>query len=205
MADGVEVFLVRHAQTAGNLTGARLYDPELTELGREQARRLAAALRAESPTLVAASPLRRALETATAVARACGAPLAAWNDLVEINGWDPYRGCSRAELARAYPLADLEPDMPPGGWSYPGPEAEADGWARAGRVAARLSALPPGARAVVVAHGTFNSRLLCLLARAPRGGGASFAQDNAAVSRLTLGPGGIRLRSCNDTTHLGGP
>jgi broad specificity phosphatase PhoE len=202
MAEGVAVFLVRHAQTAGNVTGDRLYDPELTALGREQAGRLGRALRAEAPTLVAASPLRRALETATAVAEACGAPLTAWNDLVEINAWDPYTGGSRAELQRRYPLAALEPDMPAGGWSYPGPESDEEGWARVGRVAARLRGLPAGARAVVVAHGTFNSRLLGHLAGLPRAAAVSFAQDNAAVSRFILGPAVLRLLSCNDAAHL---
>jgi broad specificity phosphatase PhoE len=203
---GVEVFLVRHGETQTNVTGERLYDPELTERGRLQARLLGAALRAEAPTFVAASPLRRAVQTACAVAEAAGAPLHVWNDLVEWNRWDPYTGPARGELRRLFPRAVLEPGMPPDGWSYPGPEPEAEASARAARVAARVSALPAGCRAVLVAHGAFNGLLLALWLRA--GPGAAFVQDNAAISRLALGPAGVLLHACNDVRHLlrgGGP
>jgi broad specificity phosphatase PhoE len=45
-----------------------LADPPLDEAGREQARRLGTALGPRSPSVVVASPLRRAVETAQPVA-----------------------------------------------------------------------------------------------------------------------------------------
>jgi broad specificity phosphatase PhoE len=196
-----EVYLIRHGQTIGNLTGARLHNPGLTDLGRAQAAALAAALRAERPAPILSSPLLRALETASAIAAATGAPLLVWNDLVEMNGWQPYSSSPRDELRRLFPRAELEPDMPEAGWSYPGPEDAAAGWARAARVVRRVSALP-GERVAVVAHGTFNAMLLCTWLRARVDGAVGFAQDNGAMSRLTVAAGRTVLHTCNDVAHL---
>jgi probable phosphoglycerate mutase len=198
----IVVHVIRHAQTIVNVTGERVYDPGLTELGRLQAGRLAAALRDDGLTLVASSPLLRALETAAPVARTAGAPLVVWNDLVELNAWDPYRGASRAELAARFPEAELEPDMPAAGWSYPGPEPLACALERAARVVARISALPDGSRVALVAHGTFNGLLLARWLRAGPGS-AALVQDNACLNTLRLEPGRVTLLRLNDTAHLG--
>jgi len=63
------LLLVRHGETPPNRRGLLLgrADPSLTDLGHEQARRLAAALPA--PDLVVSSPLRRALDTASEFGR----------------------------------------------------------------------------------------------------------------------------------------
>ena len=198
-----EVYLLRHAQTSGNVTGERLYNPDLTPHGERQVLRIVAALRPEGLTLVLASPLRRALATAAPLAAACRVPLRAWNDLVECNGWDPYAGSPRSELARLWPQAELEPGMPEGGWTYPGPEGQAEVLQRAARAAGRIAALPPGTRVGVVAHGTFNGLLLAAWLGLPPGAPAAFAQDNAAVSQLCLDGRRVTVRRLNDTGHLG--
>jgi len=65
--DGVtEVWLVRHADVYETLDD--LDDPGLSPRGREQARRLAERVRRVAVTAVYASPHRRALETARALA-----------------------------------------------------------------------------------------------------------------------------------------
>ena len=60
------LLLVRHGETPPNRRGLLLgrADPSLTDVGREQARRLAATL--PVPDLVVSSPLRRARDTASA-------------------------------------------------------------------------------------------------------------------------------------------
>jgi broad specificity phosphatase PhoE len=114
------IAFVRHGQTAANEAG-RLQgriDPDLTELGRVQAARLGDHFATQPVTRVIASPLRRAIETATPIADAHGLAVEADPRLVELDygEWDA-RG-----------LSDVDPDewarwradptfTPPGGES----------------------------------------------------------------------------------------
>ena len=75
-AGPIEVILVRHATT--DWTGVRfcgLADPPLNDVGKREAQELAEGLAPTLPSNVrlVASPLRRARETADAIARAAGA------------------------------------------------------------------------------------------------------------------------------------
>jgi probable phosphoglycerate mutase len=67
------VLLLRHAETANPLIfhGAES-DVGLSERGRRQAEAVAPLLAAEMPDVVVSSAMRRALDTATPIARACG-------------------------------------------------------------------------------------------------------------------------------------
>jgi len=68
------VYLARHGQTALNESGVLrgLLDPPLDETGRRQAADLGASLGPRQPSLVVASPLLRARETAHPVADHAG-------------------------------------------------------------------------------------------------------------------------------------
>src|SRR5689334_22981383 len=74
MASGIVLYLVRHGESAGNVNAGlrRSDDPPLTERGRAQATRAAAALAARRLHGVRSSPLRRARETAEIIAAASG-------------------------------------------------------------------------------------------------------------------------------------
>ena len=198
----IEVYLIRHGQTVGNLTGERHYNPALTDVGRLQSQRLAAALGGAGLTHCVCSPLLRALETAVPLARAAGVRLGVWNVLSEYNGWDPYTGATRAELAERFPEAVLEPEMPDTGWSYAGPEPVHEAEARARVVIARVTAAPDGSRMALVAHGTFNAMLIAAWLGVRRRG-VAIAQDNACVNRLMVEPQRVTLLALNDTSHLG--
>ncbi|MBI3291067.1 histidine phosphatase family protein [Candidatus Falkowbacteria bacterium] len=69
-----KIFLIRHGQDADNeagiLNGRR--DVELTESGREQARKVAEKLRDNDVRIIYASPLKRAYETARIIATELG-------------------------------------------------------------------------------------------------------------------------------------
>lgn len=84
-ADCTVVYLARHGQTPLNESGVLrgLADPALDEAGREQARRLGMALGPRSPSLVVASPLRRAIQTAQPVADRAGLPVTTDQRLVD--------------------------------------------------------------------------------------------------------------------------
>jgi 2,3-bisphosphoglycerate-dependent phosphoglycerate mutase len=60
-----EIWLVRHADCYRDMT--EVSDPQLSALGREQARRLGERVRRHPPSAVYSSPLRRATETARAI------------------------------------------------------------------------------------------------------------------------------------------
>jgi probable phosphoglycerate mutase len=70
------VLLLRHAETANPLVfhGAES-DVGLSERGQRQADAIALLLAAEAPNLLVSSAMRRALDTAAPIARACGLPL----------------------------------------------------------------------------------------------------------------------------------
>lgn len=106
----MQLFLIRHAQSANNLlwdrTGAnkgRSHDPELTELGLKQAGRVAAQLRDGDPldslqtqgarpahgfgvTHVYCSLMLRAVQTGNAIAEALDLPLTGWPEVHETGG-----------------------------------------------------------------------------------------------------------------------
>ena len=60
-----EIWLVRHADCYEDLVDAS--DPPLSQLGRDQAKRLAERVRRAKPAAIYSSPYRRALETAKAI------------------------------------------------------------------------------------------------------------------------------------------
>lgn len=200
----IDVYLLRHGQTPNNITGERIYDAGLTALGQAQAERLARALGDVGLSLVVASPLRRSLETARPLAAAAGVGLSVWNDLVEHNRWDPYTSLARDDLGRLFPEADIEPEMPPGGWMYPGPEPPTSVFARVRRLQGRIAALPAGTAVALVAHGTLNGMLLAAWLGLAPAAPVSFSQDNACISHLRLDMGAVQVVRCNDTAHLDG-
>jgi broad specificity phosphatase PhoE len=89
----MELVLVRHAQPVrvepGSVDGAA--DPELSPAGRHQAERLATWLAAEAPDALLTSPLRRARETAAALATTLDVAPAVVDGLAEYDaGADHY-------------------------------------------------------------------------------------------------------------------
>ena len=83
--DAARLYLIRHAQSEGN-TGATsdFRDPPLTQVGREQSRRLAQRLARQGIDVIYSSPLRRAQETAQDVAQAAGLSLQTLEGLQEV-------------------------------------------------------------------------------------------------------------------------
>lgn len=110
----MSLLLVRHGETA--LNRARVLQPPdtpLSERGLAQARAVAAHLADLRPAALISSDLPRAVQTAQAVARACGLPLETDARLRERDFGDwrglPYDGLSADPLTMA--------DAPPGGES----------------------------------------------------------------------------------------
>ena len=99
-----EILLARHGETDWNRENRFQghADPPLNELGRQQARELAAALAGEEIDAVYSSPLRRALETAQVVAEPHGVPAVPVEGLreVDVGSW---QSLTREEVERRFP------------------------------------------------------------------------------------------------------
>jgi broad specificity phosphatase PhoE len=197
------LLLLRHGQT--ELSVQRRYsghgDPELTPLGHAQAAGAAARLaRVPDIAAVLTSPLRRARQTAEAVAAATSAPLAVRRRLIETD-FGKWEGLTFPEARARDPQVHAdwlgsEEVAPPGGESFA---------AVGRRVTEELADVLneyPGATLVLVTHVT---PIKMLLRDALQGGPGVLYRlhlDLAALSIVDFYPdGGASVRLVNDTSH----
>jgi len=154
------LLLWRHGRTEWNAAGRfqGQLDPPLDALGRRQAAAAApyvAAGLSPEDTVVVASDLERASETARALAGLLGVELRLDERLRE-HGMGCWEGLTRDEVADRFPdqYADWMAGRPVLGRGGEEPAAVAD------RAVAALADLPPVAVAVVVTHGGTAGRLM---------------------------------------------
>ena len=176
------LLVARHGQSTWNADGRwqGQEDPPLSTLGVRQARHAAEAL--GTFDVVAASPLQRALTTATIIAEALGiGPVIEDPDLMERHAGG-FQGLTRAEIDDAFP-GFLDDGRYPDDWEG---DDEVVGRATAalGRIA---GAAGPGGVALVVTHGGVIRSLERLL-------GASREQRLANLGGrwFEVGPGVLR-------------
>jgi probable phosphoglycerate mutase len=157
------VLLLRHAESANPLIfhGAES-DVALSERGRRQAEAIAPLLAAEAPQAVVSSAMRRACETATPIAQACGLTLRIEPELHErrvgaLSGTPTQRrdGVWQDTLRR-WMAGDTA-------YAPPGAESFDDIRCRVLPVWQRLTAECAGQTLVLVAHGVVCKVLLCSL------------------------------------------
>jgi broad specificity phosphatase PhoE/ribonuclease HI len=198
------MILVRHGAT-GHSAEKRFSgrnDLGLDGLGERQA----AALATRAPSFadvagIVTSPLRRARQTAEAIAAALGLPVVENDDLAEVD-FGKWEGLTFSEARAAYPreLADWSalPDAaPPDGESFTALGRRV----RRGRDSV-ISAFP-GRTVVVVTHVSPIKTLVRLALDAPPTAMFRLYLDTASVSIVDYNAdGGSSLRLFNDTSHL---
>ena len=196
---------VRHGETAWNAE-LRLQghlDIALNETGLWQARQTARALAHEAVSMVYASDLARAWQTAQAIAQPHGVAVAPEPGLRE-RSFGHFEGRTHAEIEVDHPddarrWRMREPDFAPAGG-----ESLVDFRRRVTDVAARLAARHVGGLVVMVAHGGVMDVLYRSATgqelQAPR----TWALANAAINRLLWTPQGFTLVGWGDTAHLAG-
>jgi broad specificity phosphatase PhoE len=203
-APATRVFMVRHGATVLSAEDrfAGVTDVELSEEGREQARRLAERLSDEKITAVYASPLGRTIETARI--------LAAPHDL-EVHPRDAFReishghweGMTRHEVEEKFPNEMAEWEKDPYTFAPEGGESGLAVTARALPALIDLVREHPGENILIVSHkATIRLLLSSLLGFDSRRYRDNLDQKPAALNIVDFrDPTRARLTLFNDTSH----
>ncbi|EXU69540.1 acid phosphatase [Streptomyces sp. PRh5] len=199
--------LLRHGETPltpeKRFSGSGGTDPALSDVGRHQAERVAAALAARGTIqAVVASPLRRCRETAEVVARRLGLDVRVEEGLRETD-FGAWEGLTFAEVKERYPddldawLASTEVAPTGGGESF------AAVTRRVALARDKLIARYPGRTVLLVTHVTPIKTLVRLALGAPPE--SLFRMELSAASLTAVayyGDGNASLRLLNETAHL---
>ena len=187
----MNLYFIRHGQSANNAGFPRVPDPPLTKLGAEQARHAALAL-AEVPPLAAlyASPMRRAIETANLLSETLHLAPHLLPDLCEAGGLRELPGMCRSEILQEWPTVQMDTSITDSGWWNAAPEDtdEALVYARAHRALNLLRQRHEAEEEdiAIVTHGTFGSAMLSVLLGMEAGGYTRFIFNNCALTRALL-------------------
>ncbi len=201
--------LIRHAHVVTNEGGPSdrmcgWFDPPLSPRGREQAAGLRTRLAAEPPAAALyASPLRRAKQTARAVAGVLGLRPHLLKSLREIH-CGSLDGLPLAEIQSRHPelwqanLAQAD-EM----FCWPGGESYHAFRSRVLRAVRRIAAAHPGQRIVIVTHAGVISQVVGALTGTSAACWEAFRAGNASLTEVRWqGDSGALLRF-DDRGHLG--
>ncbi len=197
------LIFIRHAPSTWNELGRWQghADPPLSEVGREQARRLARRLSAWQIDHIYTSDLRRAAETAGIAGDALGltpVPDATWRE----RGFGALEGLTSEEIAAQFPEAWAARMFGPI-TGIPGAELQEAVIARAKAGVAGLVQRHPDKTVAVVSHGgMILTTLVNLLGLPPSGHALLTVGGNTAISRVVVDGKHVRLVSMNDAAHL---
>jgi len=196
----MELLLVRHALPVRRELVDGAADPELSADGHAQAGHLATYLSSEHLDAIYASPLRRAYQTATAVAAQRSIDVEVCDGVAEYDRLSP----------DYVPVEELKAENDPryhavigGEWISEDETAEEF----RGRVVISIEKLiddHPGGRIAVVCHGGVINSYLChvLGLQNPRG---FFYPNYTSINRIAAARGGQRsIVTINETSHLRG-
>ena len=195
----MQLLLIRHGETVRVESETGIADPPLTDVGHDQARRLADWLVAEHPDHLAVSPLRRARQTAAALSDRFGLEPEVIPELAEFD----------AESSSYIPMEELKRTRDPrlramteGRWDEFGSVVDPEAF-RATVVGALdgLVGAHPGETVAVVCHGAVINAYLGDVIGVPRL--LWFEPRYTSVSRVLVSRGGIRsVESVNESAHL---
>ena len=199
----MRLILVRHGESFWNeqkrVSG--FTDIDLNEKGKEQAKRLAIALKKEKVAAIYSSPLKRCVDTAQAIAQLCYLEVNIDPDLKELDTGE-LEGLPEEEISKRYGEFWKEWRRGSGSLHLPGGESLEELQIRAWRAIHRIAKRHAEEVVVVVSH-LFTilviiSQVLGLELRYLR----RLRQDEAAISILNMEEQGNSLVLLNGTCHL---
>lgn len=197
------ILAIRHGETAWNVDGRiqGQLDVPLNAMGRWQVHRLALAVADDDIAAVYSSDLLRALETAQAVSRGCGAPIVTDAGLRE-RGFGEFEGLIYTEINTRWPEMGERWRRRDPTFGAPGGETLNAFSERSVATATRLAALHPGQTIALVAHGGVMDCLYRAASRIALDAPRSWQLGNAAINRLLYTSQGFTLVGWSDTCHL---
>jgi probable phosphoglycerate mutase len=203
-APATRIFMVRHGATvlSDEDRFAGVTDVELSEEGREQARRLAERLSHARITAIYTSPLGRTVETARILAAPHDLEMQTRDGFREISHGH-WEGMKRRDVEEKFPAEIAEWEKDPYTFAPPGGESGLAVTARALPALIDLVRDHPGQKILVVSHkATIRLLLSSLLGFDPRRYRDNLDQKPAALNIVDFrDPTRARLTLFNDTSH----
>jgi probable phosphoglycerate mutase len=197
--------LVRHGETAWNAEHRvqGQLDVALNATGLAQARAVADALAREEFAAIYSSDLSRAMQTAQPVAMRLKLKINPEQELRERH-YGIFESLTYAEVKTRYPedYARFEARDPE--FRFRTGESLRDFSARSISVVSRIASRHPGQDVLVVTHGGVLDKLYRFVTGLPLSAPRDFGIPNCGINRVATGPGGWRLLSWADVSHLQG-
>jgi broad specificity phosphatase PhoE len=204
--DQSTLYLVRHGATDANLQRPYVLqghgiDLSLNPTGQKQAQQVASLLAQRSISAVYASPMRRALETARAIATRCGADVVKREELVEcdVGRWE---GLSWDGIREQFPQEFENFQRDPSQFPYLGGETYSDVAKRAVPVLEQLLQRHANERFVVVAHNIVNRVCVATFLGLALARAKEIHQANCGVNVIRRENGRTSLVTLNSEFHL---
>jgi broad specificity phosphatase PhoE len=197
----MELLLIRHALPIRRELASGAADPELSTDGLAQAEHLATYLSSEHLDAIYASPLRRAHQTATAVAAYHSLDVQTCDGVAEFDrlssDYIPTEELKAANDPRYHAMIAGEWDTDE--------ESSAEFRSRVVSSIEELIDAHPSQTIAVVCHGGVINSYLCHVLGLERAGGGFFYPNYTSINRIAAARGGIRsVVTINETSHLRG-
>ncbi len=198
----MQLILIRHGETLWNKEGRiqGTSDVELSEVGLEQARKLALSLKDSEVGAIHASPLKRAYQTAEIINRYHQRRIEVHPDLMEMDQGD-FEGLSFQELMAREKEFLRRWIADPASVRMPNGESLAELQDRAWRAVARI--MEGEGNALVVAHNFTIAAILCRLRNISLSEFRSTCVDTASKTLIRFHDGNAHIEVMNDRSHLG--
>ena len=199
-----EIILVRHGETEWNVsqTYRGRADVALDEVGVKQAELLGEYLSDWKLEAIYSSPLRRARDTANAIARHQNAKVQVASGLTDFD-YGSWQGLPEAEVRKLYPDLHQEWRTNPHLVTMPGGESLGDVAERARGVVKEAVSRYQGSVALV-SHRVVNKVLICSLLGLDNSRFWDIRQDVGGITVFDYSDGRFILTRHNDTSYLKG-
>jgi phosphoserine phosphatase len=198
------ILLVRHGHVEGIVPErfrGRTEIP-LSGLGRQQAAATAARIAAGWQfALVYSSPMGRCLETASAIARTCGARVQTLPSLIDLD-YGAWQWKTYDEVRTASPVLFARWFAAPEAVRFPGGDSLQDLVARTADALRTAIERHAGDTVVMVGHDSVNRAILAQVLDQPLSAYWRIVQSPCAINEIEIGEGEPRVLRINDTSHL---
>lgn len=199
----VEVILARHGETdwnVGEVFRGRA-DVELNGTGLRQADLLGEYLSGEKIDFIYSSPLKRAVQTAEAVARPHALEVDVVQDLIDID-FGEWQGLSLREVEEKYPELYRDWRDTPEQVRVPGGESLEDVRRRAVPFVEDAVMRCGEGKIAFISHRVVNKVLICMLLGLGNAHFWNVRLDTGGITRFICGDGRVVLTGHNDTSYL---